>query len=680
MDETKKIGIFDVEGINPNPLTDEIYSDNYKSLAKIWSKYPAYLKADEILQSFANYSITFIVSGTGSGKTVLVPKFALHYTHYQGKVVVTLPKKVVTLSAATFSAVTLDVELGNQIGYLYKGSDKTMMNDNNKIIYMTDGSFIMNMVNDPQLKKYQFIIIDEAHERRVQIDMIMLLLKKLLLSGTRHDLKVIIMSATINVDKYQKYFEGIPSNVIYISGEPNYAIDVKFLDSPTKSYLITGMDIIDKIYKQKERNDILFFITSSNEAFQLCHSIRDKYSFVYCIEAYSDMEKDLRIYVESKDKFLDLGNYTQKLIIATNVAESSITIIGLKVVIDSGYELSASYDPLSMAYVFEKKLISKAQAIQRRGRVGRSTPGICYHLLTQQEFNNLQDFPPPDILKEDLTSNLLKLIILSENQNMDGGYALANELMDPPHEKNIEVAYRSMKLYYLLDYSDNLTDIGIAVNNYSSLPLNRSMFLIYSYIFHCSKEACIIVAMMDVLKGNLSNLFQKNDILCDASCKKASKKFKNKLAHKTGDHMTILSIYQEYDSSKDKSKFIHKYGLRKDILHVTEEHFSHYFSRLVGLFRSLNIEETLRQGKLLPNMKTEDIEIRIMESLKMSHQHQISKEMTAIYPEKKVQAEINRESAVYYYYTKEELKKKTFIYDELRNTNYKWEYNLVTII
>ena len=127
IDSDKKIGIFDIEGINPNPLNHLPYSSEYKELAKVWSSFPAYHKADEIMKTIEKYPITFIISGTGSGKTVLIPKFALHHTNYEGKIVVTLPKRVVTLSAAMFSAKTLDVELGDQIGYLYKGSPKEMI-------------------------------------------------------------------------------------------------------------------------------------------------------------------------------------------------------------------------------------------------------------------------------------------------------------------------------------------------------------------------------------------------------------------------------------------------------------------------------------------------------------------------------------------------------------------------
>src|SRR5579863_4423369 len=126
LDFKSKIGILDPEGIEPNPLTGEPYSSSYKSLAKMWENLPAYAKAQEILESIRDNQLTFIISGTGSGKSVLIPKFALHYTNYKGKIGMTLPKRVITVTAATFSARTLDVELGKDIGYVFKGSDRSM--------------------------------------------------------------------------------------------------------------------------------------------------------------------------------------------------------------------------------------------------------------------------------------------------------------------------------------------------------------------------------------------------------------------------------------------------------------------------------------------------------------------------------------------------------------------------
>lgn len=445
-----KIGVLDPEGKHPNPLTGEPYSDEYKKLGKIWSTYPTYLKAKDILSSIANNQVTIVISQTGSGKSLLVPKLALHYFNYNARIAMTLPKRIITLSAATFNAKTLDVPLGKDIGYQYKGSPKEMANSSNKIIYMTDGILTMKFVNDPTLSEYNVIIIDEAHERRIQIDLILLFLKNLLLSGKRPDLRVIIMSATIDPDKHKQYMSGISTNVINIGGLPNHGITTHFLDNPTKSYMTEGLKLIDGLIGKGIKRDILFFITSSNEALQACKTIRPKYPKVYCIEVYADMDKNLKIYVESRDKFLEIGNYEQRLIISTNVAESSLTIDGLKYVIDSGYELYSYFDPNYIGQVLEKRLISKAQALQRRGRVGRTEAGVCFTLLTEAQFNALEPYPAPDIIRQDITMDILKIMQLTDTKTFDSATIMLNQLMDPPTKDYVNVSYDLFKLYKII--------------------------------------------------------------------------------------------------------------------------------------------------------------------------------------------------------------------------------------
>lgn len=666
-----KIGILDPEGKHPNPLTNQEYSQNYLKLAQVWSTYPAFQKSKEILDSIKNNQLTFIISGTGSGKTVLIPKFALHYTNYQGKVGVTLPKKAVTVSAASFAAKTLDVELGEQVGYVHKGSDKKMINDKNKIVYMTDGVLIMKFIKDPLLTDYKVIIIDEAHERKIQIDVLMLFLKNILQSGKRPDLRVIIMSATIDGEKYQKYFSGIKSEIIQISGKPNYEITTYFLERPSMSYLVDGMKIIDKLVQTENKKDILFFITTSNEALQMCRNIRPKYPKVYCIEVYANMDKNLQIYAESRDKYLELGNYDQKIVMATNVAESSLTIDGLKYVIDSGYELYSYFDPDVCGQILEKRLITKAQALQRRGRVGRTEPGICYHLLTKMQFDSLGEYPAPDILKQDITMNMLQIIKMTDGKNFSDGLQLMNQLMDPPQKSYVQLAHDIFQLYHIIDADGQLNRIGFDISQFSSWPINRSLFLIYAYQLQCARDASVIIAMMERLDGKLSNLFYKSDTICDSGCQKpSSKQLMQKLVQKRGDHLTYLKIYQEFDAASDPKTWARKYGIRLEILQSVKRDSKSYFHKISQLTRAPQISR-------VTNVDTKK---KIIEALKMSHKHLTAKNMIPIFSKKKIEGTINKNSSIYYHYRRKDLAKKQFIYDELTSINGVWEYNMITII
>ena len=172
------IGILDPLGEHYNPVTNEPYSDTYKELAKKWSMFPAYEKARDIISSIQDNQIILVISGTGSGKTVLLPKFLLHVLDYKGHIGITLPKQIIAKSAAEFAAKTLDLELGKQVGYQYKGSEKEMRGKNPNLLYATDGSIVARLMNDPELKEFDGIIIDEAHERKIQIDFLLFLLKK----------------------------------------------------------------------------------------------------------------------------------------------------------------------------------------------------------------------------------------------------------------------------------------------------------------------------------------------------------------------------------------------------------------------------------------------------------------------------------------------------------------------
>ena len=230
------VGILDVKGVNLNPLTHKPYSEHYKTLASKWSKLPTYEKRFDIINSIKNNQVTIIITATGTGKTVLVPKLALHYLKYNGKIGVTLPKQILTQQQAEYAAETLDVTVGIQVGYQYKGSDKEYGDNNNMVLlYMTDGSIVSQLMNNPLITNYDIIIIDEAHERKVQIDFLLYLLRNTL--RKRPEFKLIIMSATINEKIFEDYYKEFTCGKINIGTSTNYKIESVFLKKS-----------IDKIY------------------------------------------------------------------------------------------------------------------------------------------------------------------------------------------------------------------------------------------------------------------------------------------------------------------------------------------------------------------------------------------------------------------------------------------------
>lgn len=227
--KSERIGIYDYEGKNKNPLNGKEYSEQYKQLTKFWSKLPAYESIDKCIKTIKDNDVILVSSGTGSGKTVLVPKFALHANNYTGKIIVTLPKKLITKSAAEFSAKTLDVELGEQVGYQYKG--ESVKSSGTNLLYATDGSIISMIKSDPLIQEIDIILIDEAHERKTQIDILLYLIKNAIIIRKERNLKplkLIIMSATIDETIFRAYFTNVDYDYLHLSGKPNFPIEEYF--------------------------------------------------------------------------------------------------------------------------------------------------------------------------------------------------------------------------------------------------------------------------------------------------------------------------------------------------------------------------------------------------------------------------------------------------------------------
>lgn len=205
MSNDKDIGILDPYGHNENPLTHLPYSDEYKRLAKIWSKLPAYQNAHQIIDKIRDNQVIIVQSSTGSGKSILMPRFTLHALNYDAKIAITLPKQIITKSLATYVSTSMDVKLGQEVGYQYRGSDKNANSNKTKLLYVTDGTLVSRLRTDPKLMDFDAVLVDEAHERKINIDLLLYLLRNVL--RLRPKFKLIIMSATINEDIFKQYYK-----------------------------------------------------------------------------------------------------------------------------------------------------------------------------------------------------------------------------------------------------------------------------------------------------------------------------------------------------------------------------------------------------------------------------------------------------------------------------------------
>lgn len=540
-------GILDPLGKNKNPLTSLDYSNNFKELANKWSKLPAYKNAKKIIQSLKKHQVFLVISGTGSGKTVLMPKFLLHSFDYKKKIAITLPKQILTENMASYASKILEVPLGKHVGYKYQGSNK-MYNDETNLLYTTDGTIVQKLMNDPELKDFDGVIIDEAHERKVQIDIMLLLLKNVL--EKRPNFKLIIMSATINAKIFENYFKKFDFKKIELSGKTNYPIESIYLKKPIKQseYIEKGISIIKDILKKDKVDNILFFITSSNEAFEICKKInliKSQFKPI-CVELYANMPKTREFIAVDINEYKKQG-HNVKIIVSTNVAESSLTVEGITYVIDSGYELLSTYEPKIRASKLELKMTSKAQILQRKGRTGRTGPGICYHLYTEKEFNKLDDYPHPDIRTANISSEILGL--LKNVKEVKKVKEILNNMIEPPKKeyvKNILEDFKNIKLIK----NKKITTKGEIISKIPISDIYLGNCMLYSYIYNCSREMSLIVSLLEATNNNMRKIFMKPPEDKKEKHKKAKERFK----HKYGDHLSILNIMQQFKKQKNEKK------------------------------------------------------------------------------------------------------------------------------
>jgi len=576
------IGILDPEGKNNNPLTGKEYTEQYRKLGKIWSKFPAYETRDSIIDDIKNQQIILISSGTGSGKTVLVPKYVLHAFNYEGKIAITLPKQIIAESSAKFAAKTLDVELGKEVGYQYRGSPREMRNNETKLLYATDGTIVARLLNDPKLSEFDAVVIDEAHERKVQIDFLLYLLRETI--KIRPDFKLIIMSATINIDIFSEYFKNHKFKAINIGGKTNYPIESIYLQKPIKysEVLDKAFEIIIKIMgeddpKQTGAHDILLFVTSKNEAFDMCKRVKAHLSKetketckltcdgdLYCVEIFSGVshkKKQLAI-DQNLYKQQDI-KYIRKLVIATPAAESSLTIAGLKYVVDSGYELNGSYDPDYRAKRLDRQLTTQAQIIQRKGRAGRTEAGICYHLYTETEFKNLEAYPLPDIRTSDISSECLRLLQKPAIRTTKKLTDILQNFIEPPRENYIKTALLILTQLGAIR-SGEITKLGELMANIGGDTPSTSLALVLSKLYECSHEMSDLMGLLNVSNQDLNKVLVNPRTLVPNKLRGNREKYnralraikdryikaKRKIKHKYGDHLSLIKILTTY---KEKS-------------------------------------------------------------------------------------------------------------------------------
>ncbi|MFC1829165.1 ATP-dependent RNA helicase HrpA [Thermodesulfobacteriota bacterium] len=366
---------------------------------------PIYAKKDEIIDAVSQHRVVIISGETGSGKTTQIPKFCLAAGRgVDGKIGCTQPRRIAATTVSRRIAEELGEEPGKSVGYKIRFKDKTPPDAFIKI--MTDGILLAETQSDPYLNEYDTLIIDEAHERNLNIDFILGYLKTLLVK--RNDLKVIITSATIDTEKFSKAFDNAP--VIEVSGRM-YPVEVRYSpitpENDEPAYIETTTRVVDRLQAEGPSGDILIFMPTEQdirETRELIEGRKYKNIVVFPLFARLSSAEQSKVFT---------GMSTRKIIIATNIAETSITIPGIKYVVDTGLARISRYMPRSRSTSLAVTNISQSSAEQRKGRCGRVENGVCIRLFSEEDFLSRPMFTPPEILRANLAEVILRMIALN---------------------------------------------------------------------------------------------------------------------------------------------------------------------------------------------------------------------------------------------------------------------------
>lgn len=391
---------------NINQLNGTPYTQNYFNLLKKRTQLPVFEYREDFMRLLAEHQCIVLVGETGSGKTTQIPQWAVDYARSTGKkgVACTQPRRVAAMSVAQRVSEEMDVLLGQEVGYSIRFEDCSSARTLLK--YMTDGMLLREAMSDPMLEGYQVILLDEAHERTLATDLLMGVLKEVI--KQRHDLKLVIMSATLDAGKFQNYFDQAP--LMNVPGR-THPVEIFYTPEPEKDYLEASIRTVVQIHMCEEvEGDVLLFLTGQEEIEDACKRVKRELDNITsevgelrCIPLYSTLppaaqQKIFEPAPPSKD-----GKIGRKVVISTNIAETSLTIDGVVFVIDPGFAKQKVYNPRIRVESLLVSPISKASAQQRAGRAGRTKPGKCFRLYTETAYKNeMQDNTYPEILRSNL--------------------------------------------------------------------------------------------------------------------------------------------------------------------------------------------------------------------------------------------------------------------------------------
>nr|BAS01824.1 putative ATP-dependent RNA helicase CDC28 [Amorphochlora amoebiformis] len=541
-------------------LNDKIHT--YKAISlPIKNYYYSLMKAIDC------FSILIIIAETGAGKTTQIPKylFSLGYSKL-GTIGITQPRRIATINVAKRVCMEMQASMGNEIGYSVRFEDVCSVNT--RLKFMTDGIMIKEVLTNPTLNNYSIIMLDEAHERTLYTDILFCILKDLI--HYRKDLKLLISSATINYKHFSKYFYRAP--LFQIPGRL-YRVEIYYSKESEPDYVDSVVSTIFQIHLKRSVGDILAFLTGQDDIELTKEIILGRMSsFNYKENEFTIFPLYSSLGFDAQNKVFKKTKHSRKIVLATNIAETSITINGIRYVIDSGLCKLKYYNSMTKFESLIVKPISKASCWQRSGRAGRTSDGKCFRLYTINTYKYiLEPIQIPEIQRANIDNFILVLKCLGINNIINF------QLMDNPSIESIILSLEQLYLLGALSEKGILTKIGRCMNEFP-LKVNLSKMLMTSEIFKCSEEIAILSSILST-EDKIIN-FPKNNI---AELNNTLKKFN--LLPKS-DMIVYINIFKEWV----KSTFSHDWA-KDNFINVKCLVKSRYiFEQLINIMEKINIK------------------------------------------------------------------------------------------
>jgi ATP-dependent RNA helicase DHX8/PRP22 len=507
---------------------------------------PIFKLKKQLVEALRNNQILVVIGETGSGKTTQMTQYLAEMGFSKhGIIGCTQPRRVAATSVAKRVAEEYGCRLGEEVGYNIRFDDCT--SKETMIKYMTDGMLMREYLMDNRLSRYSAIMLDEAHERTIHTDVLFGLLKQLL--RRRKSLKLIVTSATLDAQKFSSYFFSCP--IFRIPGR-TFPVDVMYTKEPEPDYLEAALITVMQIHLSEPPGDILVFLTGQEEIDTACETLYNRMKQLgksvpelIVLPVYSALPSEMQTRI-----FEPAPKGSRKVVVATNIAEASLTIDGILYVVDPGFCKEKLYNARTSMDSLVVVPCSQASARQRAGRAGRTGPGKCYRLFTENAYNNeMLPSPVPEIQRSNLGNVVLSMKAMGIHDMM------SFDFMDPPPAESLLTAMKLLHALGALGEEGLLTRLGRKMADFPLEP-QLSKILIISVELGCSEEVLTVASMLSI-----DNVFYRPKEKQAAADQKKAKFFQPE-----GDHMMLLTVYDSWVRNKCSAHWCHENYVQARIL------------------------------------------------------------------------------------------------------------------